>query len=245
MQATRCDGLTGIAATIVFVGVFAIGLAQLYGAQPAEDAFILFKYAENVARGWGIVYYAGGPRTEGATDFLWLMLLAASVAAGVNVAVAALAWNALGAALAAALLDREIAQSGLDRRWRVLFLVTPLSVLLIAGAPAAYLGFSSLLYQGMVLATFVAATLRGGGALDGLGAHAVSSRRCILRGTLGGSGRSHDVANEPMARLRGFDQRRRYARRRLLSRPLPLFRPASAAAALREEPRRPARSGRR
>jgi arabinofuranosyltransferase len=155
MQPSRFDGISMIAAATVFLGVFAIGLAQLYCAHPAEDAFILFKYAENVARGQGIVYYAGGPRTEGATDLLWLMLLAGSVAAGMSVAVAALVWNALGAALCAVLLDREIAQSGLSRRGRLLFLTVPLSLPFVAGAPAAYLGFSSLLYQALVLATFV------------------------------------------------------------------------------------------
>src|SRR5882724_10091753 len=143
----------------VAVAVFAIacagGLAQLYAAHPAEDAFILFKYAENVAHGHGIVYYAGGPRTEGATDFLWLMLLAAIVFAGGDVAVAAVVWNALGAALAAALLDREIVRSGIGGAWRWALLVVPLAVPFVAGAPASYLGFSSLLYQGLILAAFV------------------------------------------------------------------------------------------
>ena len=133
-----------------------LGLAQLYAAQPAEDAFILFKYVENVAHGHGIVYYVGGPRTEGATDFLWMMLLAASVSAGADVAVAAVVWNALGAAVAAALLEREIARSGVGGSWRRGLLVVPLAVPFVAGAPAAYLGFSSLLYQAMILATFVA-----------------------------------------------------------------------------------------
>ncbi len=154
----RCDGVTIAVAATVFLGTFAMGLAQLYYAHPAEDAFILFKYAENLAGGHGIVYYAGGPRTEGASDFLWLVLLAATVAVGVNVGVAAVLWNAVGAALAAALLDREIARSGVERAWRLSFLVVPLSLPFVAGAPAAYLGFSSLLYQALVLATLVAAT---------------------------------------------------------------------------------------
>src|SRR5262245_62093008 len=125
----------------VFVSASAIGLAQLYFAHPAEDAFILFKYAENLARGHGIVYFAGGPRTEGATDFLWLGLLSLSVAAGIDVALAALLWNAFGAAVAAGILAREIDRSGAPKPWRNWLLLAPLSIPFVAGAPAAYLGF--------------------------------------------------------------------------------------------------------
>jgi hypothetical protein len=149
------DGRTAAISTAVFLAALGLGLAQLYVAHPAEDAFILFKYADNIARGHGAVYYTGGPRTEGATDFLWLILLSASVAAGADVAVAAVLWNAFGAALAAALLDREVARGSVERRWRLLWSPLPLSLVFVAGAPAAYLGFSSLLYQAMVLATFV------------------------------------------------------------------------------------------
>ena len=144
-------------AAAVFLATCAGGLAQLYWSHPAEDAFILFKYAENLAHGHGVVYYHGGPRTEGATDFLWLILLSASVVAGADVAVAAVLWNALGAALAASLLEREIARSGLEPRWLLACLAVPLAVPFIAGAPAAYLGFSSLLYQALVLVLFVVA----------------------------------------------------------------------------------------
>src|ERR1051326_3046250 len=88
-ERARVDRWTWAVAAAVFAVAFALGVAQLYGAHPAEDAFILFKYAENVAHGDGAVYYVGGPRTEGATDFLWLVLLAATVAARVDVALAA------------------------------------------------------------------------------------------------------------------------------------------------------------
>ena len=40
-----------------------------------EDAYILFIYVENFVNGNGITYYSDGPHIEGATDFLWLMLL--------------------------------------------------------------------------------------------------------------------------------------------------------------------------
>jgi hypothetical protein len=144
-----------VVGALVFAVAATLGIAHLYVSHPAEDAFILFKYAENVAHGYGIVYYPGGPRTEGATDFLWMMLLAASVVAGADVAVAAALWNALGAGIAAVVVEREIERADLPAAWRSLLLVVPLSLPFVAGATAAYLGFSSLLYQAAVLVAFV------------------------------------------------------------------------------------------
>jgi hypothetical protein len=43
---------------------------------PAEDATILHQYSDNWASTRQIAYYHGGPRVEGATDFLWMALLA-------------------------------------------------------------------------------------------------------------------------------------------------------------------------
>jgi hypothetical protein len=43
---------------------------------PAEDATILYQYSDNWASTGQISYYHGGPRVEGATDFLWMALLA-------------------------------------------------------------------------------------------------------------------------------------------------------------------------
>ena len=43
---------------------------------PQEDAAILFRYAENLFRTGEITYNLEGVKTEGATDFLWMILLA-------------------------------------------------------------------------------------------------------------------------------------------------------------------------
>ena len=58
----------------LFVGTcFALVASYLLRqGHPHEDAFILFVYAENMAAGNGIVYFAGGGPAEGATDFLWM-----------------------------------------------------------------------------------------------------------------------------------------------------------------------------
>lgn len=49
---------------------------------PAEDAFIMFRYAENFAKGLGLVWNPG-IRVEGATEFLWTMFLSLGTFLGV------------------------------------------------------------------------------------------------------------------------------------------------------------------
>ena len=48
-----------------------------------DDAFISFRYAQNFARGAGLVYNPG-ERVEGYTNFLWTVLLASGVKIGVS-----------------------------------------------------------------------------------------------------------------------------------------------------------------
>ena len=43
---------------------------------PFEDAYISFRYAENLANGHGFVFNPGGPPVEGFTSFGWVVLLA-------------------------------------------------------------------------------------------------------------------------------------------------------------------------
>ena len=50
-----------------------------------EDAVMLFAYSTNLARTGVISFYAGGPRAEGATDFLWMLLLAGAAKVHIDV----------------------------------------------------------------------------------------------------------------------------------------------------------------
>ncbi len=45
---------------------------------PFDDVFITFRYAEHVASGYGLVWNVGGLHTEGYTNFLFVLLLAAA-----------------------------------------------------------------------------------------------------------------------------------------------------------------------
>jgi len=69
--------LIGIALVISAVAIFVyakhVSLAWPY---TPDDAFIWFRYAQNLAAGNGITFNAEGPRAEGYTGFLWLWIMA-------------------------------------------------------------------------------------------------------------------------------------------------------------------------
>ncbi len=51
---------------------------------PSEDVVILFQYSRNLAQHGTISYLAGGPRAEGATDFLWMVLVSGAMRLGIS-----------------------------------------------------------------------------------------------------------------------------------------------------------------
>ncbi len=67
----------------------ALFLARALRIDPAEDAHIMFRYAENLAAGHGLVWNGGEKPVEGATEFLWTLLLAACALAGLDTGSAA------------------------------------------------------------------------------------------------------------------------------------------------------------
>ncbi len=62
---------------------------------PAEDAVILFQYSRNLAEHGAITFLAGGPHTEGATDFLWMVLVSGALKLGIPAFVFCAAVNVL------------------------------------------------------------------------------------------------------------------------------------------------------
>lgn len=137
---------------LVFAAYLAIGLHGLRVGHPMEDAYILFKYVENVAAGHGFVFNPGGPRAEGATDFLWLSTLAGLASTGIDVAVAALALNAFGAALASGLCVHAIRASSVRGPWALVLALLSTPVILVGGALAGYAGFGAMLYSALAVA---------------------------------------------------------------------------------------------
>jgi hypothetical protein len=70
-----------LVATIALVGALAtlFLLTAPHLILPEEDAVILFQYSRNLAHTGAITYIPNGPHAEGATDFAWMLLLAAGI----------------------------------------------------------------------------------------------------------------------------------------------------------------------
>src|SRR5438552_12188088 len=103
-------------------GAFSAGawLAILVGvlhaarlAWATDDAFISFRYADNLVRGLGLVYNAG-ERVEGYSNFLWTLWCAAGISLGASPVVWSIVWGIACYAATLALLARFAA----DRRAR-------------------------------------------------------------------------------------------------------------------------------
>ena len=166
MNETSSSWIVPVAIASVTGGLFlVIGYCMLSTGHPAEDAYILSRYAEHLAGGHGIVFNIGGPRAEGATDFLWLLLVSGLTAVGLDVAISALVLNGFGAGLAGLLLSRTILSgSGLTLPYHLGILVVPPLVVLFHDSAAAYVGFSTMLYFSLIaLLYWVATTQRGRG----------------------------------------------------------------------------------
>lgn len=72
----------GAVERLVFVAVCAAGVAFAWSLLWAsDDAYITFRYAENLVKGHGLVYNPG-ERVEGYTDFLWAIYAALAIAVG-------------------------------------------------------------------------------------------------------------------------------------------------------------------
>ena len=141
----RGAALLALLYVVVVLAILAFGF-------PHEDAFILFKYARNVACGQGIVFYPGGPHAEGATDFLWMLLLAGARFIGLDVAIAAALLNGAGFYIVARIfLQGPAARSPGIRaaRWVALSLVFATSA-----SVAGVRGFSAMLYSALALVAF-------------------------------------------------------------------------------------------
>ncbi len=69
----------------LFISVAAVFIIHaLYLSTIAEDAFISFRYAKNLAAGNGLVWNAGETPVEGYTNFLWILISSIILSAGLN-----------------------------------------------------------------------------------------------------------------------------------------------------------------
>ncbi|MDC0676233.1 hypothetical protein [Sorangium atrum] len=84
LHATLESRVIGRLSWALTLGAAAFGVIRAWTLMwVADDAFISFRYAENLVRGHGLVFNPG-ERVEGYTNFLWTLLVAAPMAVGVG-----------------------------------------------------------------------------------------------------------------------------------------------------------------
>ncbi len=135
--------------SLVYTGAFLIGGRQIY-----EDAAMLYRYALHLADGQGIVWNTGDPPLDGATDLLFMLLLAACHRAGVPVEVAARGISILAHAATVGLVYVVLRRRG---AWVV---VACLSAAYVAIGPAkTYIagGFGTTLFAAIAAAVWAMA----------------------------------------------------------------------------------------
>lgn len=131
-----------------------------------DDAFITFKYSENLANGYGLVHDPGQDPVEGYSNFLWLLLLALAYKLGLPIYATAKVTGILSFLVAAGIWFRHFREDDAELTWLVgpFLLICPcaafwgvcglelgLHTLLIAWATTAFLRRSSWLHVSLLL----------------------------------------------------------------------------------------------
>lgn len=139
--------------TLLLIPLLALVLAFAWVRPvPAEDACILFRYADHLAAGHGIVWNIGEDPVEGATEFLWLVLLAGASTLGVPLLAGSQAAGMALAAAGAILLftgSRHVVRTGL-------LPAVVVSLAFASSTPALHAGtgFGTPLYTLLMLSAF-------------------------------------------------------------------------------------------
>jgi hypothetical protein len=97
---------------------------------PFDDAYISFRYADNLLRGQGLVYNPGEP-VEGYTNFLWVLMTAAGMGLGFDPIEVTLALSKF-AFVACVPLCTLLIRRGWAGRWSDLLGIAPLAWLVFA-----------------------------------------------------------------------------------------------------------------
>lgn len=163
----RRVGFALLAAIAVLLGI-------RFGAVAQDDAFISFRYADNLLRGLGFVYNPG-EAVEGYSNLLWTLLVAAAMACGADPVMATVVMG-LSSLVAGVFLTGALTSAG-RRRWISsplwLALLPPALLALDATvALEAVEGLETVFYMALVTAaTWLSLEERWVSAGDGWGGH--------------------------------------------------------------------------
>lgn len=141
--------ITAASAALIYL---LLGMLSMAFGHPDEDAYILFIYSEIFADTGRIGFFAGGPPTEGATDFLWMIALAGFDKLGIATAYGAQLLNALGVFL----IGYVVASLPCTGKRAVPVLAGfALLIPFLRFVHAGYVGFSAPLYAALILVIFI------------------------------------------------------------------------------------------
>jgi len=130
-----------------------IAMTFVFPSGLAEDAYIILRYARNIADGYGFVWNPGELPVWGSTSFLWTILLAGFGIVGVNLILAAQILNSVLASLLVLTIGWFSVKHLDASRTSVLISLMILSISLIVGHILT--GFDVILFSYTVLLSFI------------------------------------------------------------------------------------------
>lgn len=142
-----------IAGVVILAILFGMLFYEFVHA-PYEDALILMRYSENLGHGYGIVWNIGEAPVDGATDFLFMVLLAGAVKLGFNIFTSVLVIGFISHLATIALLYVMVIDL-----WKAPRIVALLSTFLVAFGPGlgyvdAYFGTPFFGFWGLLTGYF-------------------------------------------------------------------------------------------
>ena len=143
----RLKRVTFLASALIFLlYVF------LFWEYSTDDAFITFRYAENLANGHGLVFNPGDKPVEGYSNFLWLLLLSLLYKLGLPIHVTAKLIGLSSFLLSALIWFRHFETDEAKLSWLVgpLFVICPITA--FWGLSGLELGLYTLLITGATIA---------------------------------------------------------------------------------------------
>lgn len=162
-----------LALGLLALAVLAQGLILRW--EPTDDAYISFRYAENLVNGHGLVFNPG-QRVEGYTNFLWTIILAGVSWLGLDIPRSATCLSVAMSILALALTWLLARQVGRERGWPPALAWAP-PVILACFPGFSYSAFSAM--EGPLLSCLILAFLLIGCK------HASTGSSLLLAGLLG------------------------------------------------------------
>ncbi|PQL94828.1 hypothetical protein C4S76_04140 [Apibacter adventoris] len=142
----------GIYSFLIAIFYVVINIYYISKMNFEEDAYIMFRYVEMFVKGYGITFYPGGGHLEGATDFLWFLLLSILNKCYIDTGIASIILNSLGVFIITYILTSVILKSK-DKIIRNILFPFSFLWLLIVPVFAAFGGFSVFLYSSIILLT--------------------------------------------------------------------------------------------